>query len=327
MVGQGRAPGAGARRAADKGAVMAWIGTAMDAAVSRRAARRRIVRRPRPCGSWLAKSEADLMQRLEPLSGSAFDRELIDAQVKDHSDDIKRFDKEEAATVLPGQARKVERRWPPGNLTRLTAERVRQHLTWPALRAGSLMSILILLLAAEQARAQDAVELCREKGTDDDVRPIPQSLVPAAKRVFGLRMPDQQVLHSTVFRCADRRVLLCTYGANLPCGKANSDRDLPGPRLGAATIRTPTSCRDLQSRAVIFTIGAVSAAGPRSSPKSKRSIRAVLLPATGNGRTDRYLSGASRASNPLLSVRVLQLRQFVKLQSKTLILCPCAWGP
>ena len=90
------------------------------------------------------------------------------------------------------------------------------------------MSILILLLAAEEARAQYAVELCREKGTDDDVRPIPQSLVPAAKRVFGLRMPDQQVLHSTVFRCADRRVLLCTYGANLPCGKANSDRDLPG---------------------------------------------------------------------------------------------------
>jgi hypothetical protein len=26
----------------------------------------------------------------------------------------------------------------------------------------------------------------------------------------------------------DGHVLLCTYGANLPCGKANSDRDLPG---------------------------------------------------------------------------------------------------
>ena len=48
------------------------------------------------------------MQRLEPLSGSAFDREFIDAHVKDHSDDIKRFDIEEAATVLPGQARKGE---------------------------------------------------------------------------------------------------------------------------------------------------------------------------------------------------------------------------
>jgi hypothetical protein len=84
------------------------------------------------------------------------------------------------------------------------------------------------LFTAEQARAQDAVQLCWEKGTDDDVRPIQQSLVPAAKRIFGLKIPDQQVMHSTVFRCADGHVLLCTYGANLACGKANSDRDLPG---------------------------------------------------------------------------------------------------
>jgi hypothetical protein len=46
------------------------------------------------------------------------------------------------------------------------------------------------------------------------------------QRIFGLRMPDQQVLHSTVFRCAEGHVLVCSYGANLPRGKANSDRDL-----------------------------------------------------------------------------------------------------
>jgi hypothetical protein len=34
-------------------------------------------------------------------------------------------------------------------------------------------------------------------------------------------------------------------------------------------------------------IGAASAAGPRSLRKSRRSIRAVLLPATGNRRADR----------------------------------------
>jgi hypothetical protein len=77
------------------------------------------------------------------------------------------------------------------------------------LRAGSLA--LILFLAAEHARAQDAVQLCRQKVTEDGIRPIPQSLVWAAKRIFGLRMPDQQVLHSTVFRCADGHALLCTY--------------------------------------------------------------------------------------------------------------------
>jgi hypothetical protein len=61
------------------------------------------------------------------------------------------------------------------------------------------------------------------------LRAIPQSLVPAAKRLFGLdRMPEAQIRRSTVLRCADGRTLLCNYGANLPCGKANSDRRLPG---------------------------------------------------------------------------------------------------
>ena len=57
-------------------------------------------------------------------------------------------------------------------------------------------------------------------------RPIPQSLMPTAERIFGLRMPDQKAVHSTVFRCAEGHVLVCSYGTNLPCGKANSDRDL-----------------------------------------------------------------------------------------------------
>jgi hypothetical protein len=74
-----------------------------------------------------------------------------------------------------------------------------------------------------------AAEVCRRYGTDDKLRPIPQSLVPIAKRLFGLdRMPDEQIRRSTVFRCADGRTLLCNYAANLPCGKANTDRHLPG---------------------------------------------------------------------------------------------------
>ncbi len=54
-----------------------------------------------------------------------------------------------------------------------------------------------------------------------------------------------------------------------------------GPRLGAATIRTPTSSRDSQSRGAIFIIGAAPTATPRSLSKSRRSIRTVLLPSTG----------------------------------------------
>jgi hypothetical protein len=92
-----------------------------------------------------------------------------------------------------------------------------------------LVLALILLALAGGAAAQDPTRFCREKGTDDELRPIPQTLVPAAKRLFGLvRMPEGQIRRSTVFRCADGHTMLCTYGANLPCGKANSDRRLPG---------------------------------------------------------------------------------------------------
>ena len=85
----------------------------------------------------------------------------------------------------------------------------------------------MLLVETGRAVAQSGENPCRSIGTDDTVRPIPQSLVPVAKRIFGLRMEDQQVRRSTVFRCADGHILLCNYGANLPCGKANADHRLP----------------------------------------------------------------------------------------------------
>ena len=57
--------------------------------------------------------------------------------------------------------------------------------------------------------------------TDDTPRTIPESLVPASVRLFGLEaMPAEQVRRSTVYRCVAGRVLVCNLGANLPCGKA-----------------------------------------------------------------------------------------------------------
>jgi len=85
----------------------------------------------------------------------------------------------------------------------------------------------MLLVETGRALAQTGENPCRSIGTDDTVRPIPQSMVPVAKRIFGLRMAGPQVRRSTVFRCADGHILLCNYGANLPCGKANADRRLP----------------------------------------------------------------------------------------------------
>jgi hypothetical protein len=94
--------------------------------------------------------------------------------------------------------------------------------------AGWLRAVTAIgcaLLAAQAANASD--RLCRG-GTDDTLRTIPDALVPTATRLFHLdAMPSEQIKRSTYFRCQARRVLLCTVGANLPCGKGNASRHLP----------------------------------------------------------------------------------------------------
>src|SRR5262245_1448156 len=43
----------------------------------------------------------------------------------------------------------------------------------------------------------------------------------AANTALGMHMPARVAMDTTVFRCAGGHVLVCTVGANLPCGKAN----------------------------------------------------------------------------------------------------------
>lgn len=82
------------------------------------------------------------------------------------------------------------------------------------------------LLAFAAHAAEPPAQYCRRVGTDDALRPIPASLVPAAKRLFDLEAPEGAVRRMTVFRCMEGAVLICTTGANLPCGKANTGRTL-----------------------------------------------------------------------------------------------------
>jgi len=61
------------------------------------------------------------------------------------------------------------------------------------------------------------------------LRPVPPSLVPAVARLFQLdAMSPAEIGRASYFRCADRQLLVCTVGANLPCGKADTRRALPG---------------------------------------------------------------------------------------------------
>jgi hypothetical protein len=85
-------------------------------------------------------------------------------------------------------------------------------------------------LTCAEAVAQDVRALCSQVVTDDQVRSIPKSLIPAARRTFGFsaKMSDRIVQASTVVRCMNGIAWLCNYGANLVCEKADVSRNSPG---------------------------------------------------------------------------------------------------
>lgn len=99
--------------------------------------------------------------------------------------------------------------------------------TWTIL----LAALAGLTAASPTAASGEAPAVfCKRVGTDDITRPIPVGLVPAVNAAFGTRMPARVAVDTTVFRCAQGHVMVCTVGANLPCGKANSS-GVPNPGM------------------------------------------------------------------------------------------------
>jgi hypothetical protein len=89
------------------------------------------------------------------------------------------------------------------------------------------VGFLVLGLLALPSFAQ-AAGLCAAGATDDTLRPLPQSEAAAAAQTFGLApdMPAALIAQLTVYRCDDGRMLMCTAGANLPCSKADTAKQL-----------------------------------------------------------------------------------------------------
>lgn len=85
-------------------------------------------------------------------------------------------------------------------------------------------------LMLNMAAAQPEQSLCAAMTNDDTLQPLPATLVPQARALFGLspEMPAALVQKSTVYRCMNGKAWLCTSGANLACGKANTSRKSPG---------------------------------------------------------------------------------------------------
>lgn len=101
------------------------------------------------------------------------------------------------------------------------------------IRRALLLAVGVLAagcMAAGGSRAQQpAAAVCRPGETDAAARPLPSSLLPAFRRAFGLEhAPAEYVLHTGFVRCAGGVPLGCGIGANLPCGPADTRRDIPG---------------------------------------------------------------------------------------------------
>lgn len=103
-------------------------------------------------------------------------------------------------------------------------------------RPAGIALLIILLLplygaaavffsATAHADDNDPRQYCTRVANDDRLRSPPSALAAAIKRLFGVS--GEYAWKTTYFRCADGKVLLCTVGANLSCGKADQRRVLP----------------------------------------------------------------------------------------------------
>ena len=87
--------------------------------------------------------------------------------------------------------------------------------------------------------AENPAASCASIGNDDQVRPIPSSLVKQAAQLFDLLSEDTRwAKESIVYRCMDGAAWLCNPGANLLCSKADTRESCP--RLTASARRTLT---------------------------------------------------------------------------------------
>ena len=80
------------------------------------------------------------------------------------------------------------------------------------------------------ASAQDVRAYCSRVGNDDRVQPVPDNVIPVARRIFDIPagVLESYVQASTSVRCMNGMAWLCNYGANLVCEKADVSRKSSG---------------------------------------------------------------------------------------------------
>jgi hypothetical protein len=96
----------------------------------------------------------------------------------------------------------------------------RSHTIVAALAFGALHAI--------PASAAGGLAICASGAGPRAPVPVPKDLEANVARTFGL--PVDVVRGGAFVRCAGDKLLACSVGANLNCGKVNARRSLPGLR-------------------------------------------------------------------------------------------------
>ena len=78
----------------------------------------------------------------------------------------------------------------------------------------------VVALVAAGPNAMSANYCARHPG----LAPVPPGLQAEAARAFGI---PRQAARGAMVRCVGQKLLACSIGANLNCGKANLERSLP----------------------------------------------------------------------------------------------------
>lgn len=87
-----------------------------------------------------------------------------------------------------------------------------------------LFCAVLVLASPVRADSDLARKYCAKSGNTSEESPIPQALAPDVAKAFGIDLAMARA--SSFYRCVEGRLLVCTVGANLPCGKANSSRQI-----------------------------------------------------------------------------------------------------
>lgn len=93
-------------------------------------------------------------------------------------------------------------------------------------KLGAPITLPELLSASQFESARALSSHCAQAGNDDRLRPIPEAIILDVRQAFEMspETSTDYVLSSTVFRCMNGKIWLCSYGANLVCDKADVSR-------------------------------------------------------------------------------------------------------